>query len=64
LQKGEQLAPKYSDHSLSGNWSGYRDCHVKPDLTLKQQSMFSSEDQTANARESEIYSLKTDERDS
>lgn len=34
LQKGEHLAPKYSDHSLSGNWSGYRDCHVKPDLVL------------------------------
>jgi len=34
LQKGEHLAPKYSDHSLSGNWSRYRDCHVKPDLVL------------------------------
>ena len=22
------------DHSLSGNWSGYRDCHLKPDLIL------------------------------
>ena len=34
LQKGEHLDTKYSDHSLSGNWSGYRDCHVKPDLVL------------------------------
>lgn len=34
LQKEETLAAKYSDHSLSGNWSGYRDCHVKPDLVL------------------------------
>ena len=22
------------DHSLGGNWEGYRDCHVKPDLVL------------------------------
>lgn len=22
------------DHPLSGNWSGYRECHVKPDLLL------------------------------
>ncbi|MDT0629877.1 type II toxin-antitoxin system YafQ family toxin [Alteromonas sp. W364] len=34
LQKGEHLAPKYSDHSLSGNWSEYRDCHIMPDLVL------------------------------
>ena len=34
LQKGEVLAEKYSDHALSGDWLGYRDCHVKPDLVL------------------------------
>jgi mRNA interferase YafQ len=34
LQKDEPLAAKYSDHSLSGDWLGYRDCHVKPDLVL------------------------------
>jgi mRNA interferase YafQ len=28
------LAQKYRDHPLSGDWSGYRDCHVKPDLVL------------------------------
>ena len=22
------------DHSLSGNWEGYRECHIKPDLLL------------------------------
>ena len=26
------LDPKYRDHDLSGDWAGYRDCHVKPDL--------------------------------
>ena len=22
------------DHSLGGDWKGYRDCHIKPDLAL------------------------------
>jgi mRNA interferase YafQ len=22
------------DHALSGDWTGYRDCHIKPDLLL------------------------------
>lgn len=22
------------DHGLSGNWTGFRECHVKPDLLL------------------------------
>ena len=34
LQSGQQLAAKYVDHALSGNWANYRDCHVKPDLVL------------------------------
>ena len=34
LQLGETLPDKYVDHLLSGNWQGYRDCHVKPDLVL------------------------------
>jgi mRNA interferase YafQ len=28
------LAARYRDHPLSGEWSGFRDCHVKPDLVL------------------------------
>ncbi len=28
------LAERYRDHALSGEWSGYRDCHIKPDLVL------------------------------
>ena len=34
LQLKETLPAKYVDHSLSGNWQNYRDCHVKPDLIL------------------------------
>jgi mRNA interferase YafQ len=28
------LVERYRDHALSGEWSGFRDCHVKPDLVL------------------------------
>ena len=28
------LPSKYRDHALSGEWSDFRDCHVKPDLVL------------------------------
>ena len=28
------LDPKYRDHALFGDWDGYRECHVKPDLLL------------------------------
>jgi len=34
LQSGKVLPEKYADHSLSGNWANYRDCHIKPDLVL------------------------------
>jgi mRNA interferase YafQ len=28
------LDGKYRDHDLSGDWAGYRECHLKPDLLL------------------------------
>jgi mRNA interferase YafQ len=28
------LPAKYQDHQLTGNWEGYRSCHLKPDLLL------------------------------
>tara|TARA_R110002020_G_scaffold11538_2_gene43266 strand:- start:3829 stop:4098 length:270 start_codon:yes stop_codon:yes gene_type:complete len=34
LQRGETLHPKHVDHALTGNWNGFRDCHIKPDLVL------------------------------
>lgn len=34
LATDQALAPHHRDHELTGNWSGYRDCHVKPDLVL------------------------------
>lgn len=28
------LGSRFFDHELSGNFSGYRECHLKPDLLL------------------------------
>ena len=28
------LEAKYRDHTLSGNWQGYRECHIQPDWLL------------------------------
>lgn len=34
LALDKPLDPKYRDHDLIGNWKGYRECHIKPDLLL------------------------------
>lgn len=28
------LPPEYRDHKLSGDWEGFRECHIKPDWLL------------------------------
>ena len=39
LANDEELPPVLCDHSLSGNWSGFRDCHIEPDWILIYQKM-------------------------
>ncbi|MDR2220487.1 MAG: type II toxin-antitoxin system YafQ family toxin [Methylobacillus sp.] len=34
LATDQPLETRYRDHDLSGDWAGYRECHVKPDLLL------------------------------
>lgn len=34
LVNGKKLDKKYQDHQLLGHFSGYRECHLKPDLLL------------------------------
>ena len=34
LEQERSLPQKYRDHNLTGNWSGYRECHIKPDWLL------------------------------
>ena len=37
LANGEPLPEKHKDPSLSGNWSGHRECHISPDWLLIYQ---------------------------
>ena len=30
----EPLPERQRDHQLTGNWSGYRECHIEPDWLL------------------------------
>lgn len=34
LIAGLPLPEKNKDHLLSGNWNGYRECHIEPDWLL------------------------------
>jgi mRNA interferase YafQ len=34
LVADEPLPLKNRDHSLRGEWNGFRDCHIRPDLVL------------------------------
>jgi mRNA interferase YafQ len=34
LASDRVLSRNNRDHALSGDWMGYRDCHIKPDLLL------------------------------
>lgn len=34
LVEGNPLPPHYRDHSLRGEWNGFRDLHIEPDWLL------------------------------
>jgi mRNA interferase YafQ len=34
LANDKLLGPQHRDHNLGGEWAGYRECHIKPDLLL------------------------------
>lgn len=34
LAMGEALPESNRDHALTGNWVGYRECHIQPDWLL------------------------------
>ena len=34
LSRGETLPEKHRDHELTGNWTGYRECHIQPNWLL------------------------------
>ncbi len=43
LANDEKLQPARRDHALTGDWRGFRDCHLKPDLVL----IYGKQDPTA-----------------
>jgi len=44
LAQDKLLPAKYHDHALSGEWVGYRECHIKPDWLLIYTKSNSSEE--------------------
>lgn len=34
LATDAELPERLSDHPLQGEWKGFRDCHIKPDLVM------------------------------
>ena len=38
LSTDTPLPASQKDHALIGNWQGYRECHIKPDLLLIYQN--------------------------
>jgi mRNA interferase YafQ len=34
LANDEPLPSKHRDHALTGNWAGFRECHITPDWLL------------------------------
>ena len=34
LATDQPLEARQREHDLSGDWAGYRECHLKPDLLL------------------------------
>ncbi len=39
LANGGELDPKFTDHALSGEYNGTRECHIEPDWLLVYQIM-------------------------
>ncbi len=37
ISLGRKLPEKHKDHSLKGEWKGYRECHIRPDVLLIYQ---------------------------
>ena len=34
LANEQPLPEKYKDHALTGDWKGFRECHIQPDWLL------------------------------
>lgn len=43
LANNQALPQKYRDHALTGNFAGFRDCHIQPDWVMIYQLMDSED---------------------
>lgn len=43
LASGEALPDKYKTHPLHGNWQGYCDCHIFPDIVMIYKQDFEND---------------------
>ena len=54
LRKRQPLDKKYKDHSLTGDYAGFRECHVLPDWLLiyriDEEELFEEENSVFNYR--------------
>jgi mRNA interferase YafQ len=37
IRLGRELRPQHRDHALTGDWKGFRDCHIEADWVLIHQ---------------------------
>lgn len=37
IATNQPLSEKHREHNLTGNWKGYKECHIKPDWLLIYQ---------------------------
>jgi mRNA interferase YafQ len=37
IAEDASLPERLYDHALTGDWTGYRDCHIRPDIVLIYQ---------------------------
>lgn len=49
------LPPAFKDHGLTGNWEGFRDCHISPNLLLIYKATSTTVYLTRLASHSELF---------
>lgn len=55
LQQGQQLPPALRDHTLKGEWQGWRECHIAPDWLLIYRVSASEIELTRIGSHSELF---------
>jgi mRNA interferase YafQ len=55
LVSATPLEPKHRDHALTGNWVGFRECHIKPDWLLIYQITPSALNLVRTGSHSELF---------